>query len=470
MKKDLSLFSSFCRDWNGVSLIPAGPCNKTIFVDACLSGIGAFDGQNAYAVDVSQLPCSKANISELEAANVAVALHSFITPEDVGTHVKILCDNLPSVQVFSTGRGKNQHILEVARMIWMIQAMYSLPLTFEHIAGKDNDLADNLSRAYASGPAADRVKDSIHDGNIRMIQPCTLANYRSAVRRYIRFCFKVNMDPAHPLYPLICAYIEELAEGSPSPRTVANNMPHIRTYLKKVDVPTQQMDHSRVKWAIDALKRDVSYVPQIKNPIPTDTLQSLVTSLPDTEVGNIIKVSVLVMFYAALCQSEVLAPSIKGYDHRFHLSRAVVTVCQDSIEVLIKHAKNMQTIYDQKRLSLQASTNPHTCVVATVHRMLQYTPTQHPTDPFIMFSDSRKPATLDFVRRRWNSHLIQNGVDVSHLSLHSLRKAAATAAHHEGCSEIQIQSYGGWKSNAHRTYIRPSQRIVNSAITHSLAQ
>lgn len=195
------------------------------------------------------------------------------------------------------------------------------------------------------------------------------------------------MPPARPQYHLMCAYIEELSEGAPSPRTVANNISHIRTYLRKVDVPTHPVDHSRVKWALEALKRDVSYKPRIKNPIPTQLLQSMVTTLPQTEIGNLIKVAVLTIFYAALRQSEVLAPSIKGYDPRYPLSRADVVVHSDYVHILIKHAKNMQTIYDQKSILLQASTNPHTCVVAAIRRMLSACPTLSPSDPFIMFSN-----------------------------------------------------------------------------------
>ena len=53
------------------------------------------------------------------------------------------------------------------------------------------------------------------------------------------------------------------------------------------------------------------------------------------------------------------------------------------------------------------------------------------------------------------------GADVQKLSLHSLRKAAATQAHLEGCADPLIQRLGGWKSNAYRTYI-------TKTITHAL--
>lgn len=248
-----------------------------------------------------------------------------------------------------------------------------------------------------------------------------------------------------------------------------NNISHVRMYLHKADMPTDPLDHNRVKWALDALKRDVSYVPRLKQPIQTTVLQAMVSSLPSSTDGTIVKVSVLIMFYAALRQSEVLSPSVKGYDPRFHLSRKDVTVVGQTVQIFIKHAKNMQTVYENKLLSSQASSNPLTCIVAAVTQMLADTPTFSDHEAFIMFARTRKPVTVDFVRRFWNCHLINHGVNVAKLSLHSLRKAAATAAHDNGCSELQIQRYGGWKSNSHRLYIKTSQDTVNAAITSALS-
>lgn len=276
------------------------------------------------------------------------------------------------------------------------------------------------------------------------------------------------MDPIRPKASLICAYIEDMANSSPSPRTVMNNISHVRMYLRKADMPTAPLEHNHVKWALDALNRDVSYIPRIRQPIPTDTLQAMVSALPDSIEGNIVKVAVLTMFYAALRQSEVLSPSIKGYDLRLHLSRNDVTIAGQTLQVFIKHAKNMPTIYENKLVSLQASPNPMTCVVAAVRRMFQQAPTRSPQDPFIMFPVSRKPVTVDFVRRYWNRHLVHHGINIATLSSHSLCKAAATAAHDQGCSELQSQRYGGWKSNSHRLYIKTSQDTVNAAITSSL--
>lgn len=64
-------------------------------------------------------------------------------------------------------KGQESGHFEVARMIWMLQASYSIDITFEHIAGSDNVLADSLSRAYSSNAAAGIVGSAIRHKNIR---------------------------------------------------------------------------------------------------------------------------------------------------------------------------------------------------------------------------------------------------------------------------------------------------------------
>lgn len=129
----------------------------------------------------------------------------------------------------------------------------------------------------------------------------------------------------------------------------------------------------------------------------------------------------------------------------------------------------MQSVYLNKKVILQASSNLDLCVVNVVRRMVAQTPTYHPMEPFIMSPTTRGAVSVESVRKYWNNHLKKNKVDITRLSLHSLRKGAATAAHQNGCDELQIQKYWGWQSNAHRLYITPSQTPVNAAITRALA-
>ena len=53
MRADFRWFLEFCSDWNGKSYIPSPVPARDIYVDACLSGIGATDGKVAYAGQVT---------------------------------------------------------------------------------------------------------------------------------------------------------------------------------------------------------------------------------------------------------------------------------------------------------------------------------------------------------------------------------------------------------------------------------
>lgn len=294
--------------------------------------------------------------------------------------------------------------------------------------------------------------------------PGTVSNYNSSLRKYLTFCYNMQVIPLNPSHRQMCAYVEYVADHTPSPKTVANHMSHIRTYMRKCQASTAELDTFRVRWAMNALHRDTTYIPRIKSAFPVGLLQRMVSLLPDDSQGNILKVAVLVMFFAALRQSEVLPYSAATFDPSKHLSRQDVVIRDNVAHVRIKHAKNQQSVYQTKTVPLHSSPNQEVCVVRAIRNMLAYTPTTSPREAFILFRDTRRPVTVEFVRRNWVKHLRAYGVETTSLSLHSIRKAAATAAHDSGCQELDIQRYGGWRSNAHRAYISTSQTTVNAAI------
>ena len=160
MRADLGWFVEFASQWNGVAVIPKPIPSKEIYVDACLSGIGGADSEKAYGAQVAMINDGAENISELETVNVVVAAHTLLSKSDKGNHIKIYCDNSAAVQVLTTGKGRNKPMLDAARALWMIQAVLQIEFTYEHIPGKNNDLADALSRYHLS--------DDMHSKAIRM--------------------------------------------------------------------------------------------------------------------------------------------------------------------------------------------------------------------------------------------------------------------------------------------------------------
>ena len=173
MKKDLAWFQEFLVPWKGLSLIPKSTPHKVIQVDACLTGIGATDGRAAYAARVTPDDNPVANITEMEAVNVIIALHTFVTEHDAGGHILVQCDNLPVVQVLTTGRAHNPLLAECARAAWMIQAKFAIKLTFSHIAGAKNQVADALSRAHMTKAYHALAKEFIDNLSLVVVYPCT---------------------------------------------------------------------------------------------------------------------------------------------------------------------------------------------------------------------------------------------------------------------------------------------------------
>ena len=66
------------------------------------------------------------------------------------TMIHIHCDNLAVVQVLNSGGSRDAMLATCARNIWLLTAMFNINLTFSHISGVTNRVADLLYRWTAS--------------------------------------------------------------------------------------------------------------------------------------------------------------------------------------------------------------------------------------------------------------------------------------------------------------------------------
>ena len=77
--------------------------------------------------------------------NICVAVKVW-GPQWAPTTVRIACNNQAVVNVLNSGRTKCPHLASIARNIFMEVAAHDIQLTVVHIPGKDNQVADLLSR------------------------------------------------------------------------------------------------------------------------------------------------------------------------------------------------------------------------------------------------------------------------------------------------------------------------------------
>lgn len=300
--------------------------------------------------------------------------------------------------------------------------------------------------------------------------PGTIRNHRSGVYAYLAYCSRLGISHLNPTYEDVLTYIEYLAEHVGAPSTVKNKLSQVRVFLTLADSDCAPFCHPRVRRAIDALEKDKTYTPRIKDPIDPYILFGIISNLSRDNLGTIIRAAILILYYGALRQSELLPRTVRSWNPLTQPTRADCNLTSRSCSILIKSGKNMQKVGQERRLDLIPATNPLICPVATLNQVYYITPTQEISQPLLMFPDSRKPLPASLVIKEMHSIMRQIGLadTIPRTSLHSLRKAAATNAYDEGCTETSIKNYGGWSSDAYTTYIRTSNQKVNMSLIHSL--
>ena len=147
-RRDLNWFKTFVPKFNGTAFFVHDRVHHEIELDASLQGLGARWGNRVYASTLPNLYASM-TIIHYEMLNILVAIRTWGTGWS-GKIVLIHCDNEAVVTVLTTGRTKDLTLAAIARNIWLGTAEYDISLKTVHIRGKDNIIADSLSRWFTS--------------------------------------------------------------------------------------------------------------------------------------------------------------------------------------------------------------------------------------------------------------------------------------------------------------------------------
>ena len=83
----------------------------------------------------------------LEAVNCLAAVRTFVSADQAGGTVEVMCDNNASVNAFTSGRARDSVLAACARALWYHAAGTDVDLTFTHVPGEGMVLPDALSRA-----------------------------------------------------------------------------------------------------------------------------------------------------------------------------------------------------------------------------------------------------------------------------------------------------------------------------------
>ena len=297
--------------------------------------------------------------------------------------------------------------------------------------------------------------------------PGTNENRASAVRAFLKFCYQYGWHPLELSHIQVCIYIEHLNISLASP-TVRNHIGHIRIYMQLAEAPPAA-SHFRVGRAIEATMRRKDHVKKDRLPPSANTIMAALGAIPNTKETTSVRAAILMIYYGALRQSEVVPQTVTEFNSLRHLTRADVILHPGKIDIVIKAAKNLQC-YDQRRVAtVFRAENREMCLVHAIHQVLAQSPTVRPSQPMFVFSRSTRPIPASYVRAQWKAALTKIGAPTDKFTLHTLRKAAVSGAYNSGITERQVQHYGQWASDAYKSYLYADQDLaVARAISSSL--
>ena len=156
--QDLHWFIVFLPHFNGVTYISRHPLDKdqSLYLDACLTGMGAIWRNRVYATPVVQVPNFILSIVHLEMLNLVIALRTWAS---LWRHTKVVfhCDNMAVVHVVRTNKTRDEFLALCLRNIWLLAALHDMEIKIRHIRGKKNVEADTLSRIYSDSTVDEGV-------------------------------------------------------------------------------------------------------------------------------------------------------------------------------------------------------------------------------------------------------------------------------------------------------------------------
>ena len=157
--QDLAWFNTFLANYNGVTFYDQVPANIEVHLDACLTGLGGHFGNMIYTLPVP-MGFNEYDITQLEMLNIVVAATIWASHWS-NKKIRIFSDNMAVVQVLTTGKARDQVLATCARNIWLIAALNNIQFQFAHVPGKNNVLADFLSRWQATPNATQKLHSLI---------------------------------------------------------------------------------------------------------------------------------------------------------------------------------------------------------------------------------------------------------------------------------------------------------------------
>ena len=145
-RADLCWWNTFASHWNGVAIIPclAEPA-FSVTTDASGSwGCGGWSGHSWFQLEWSREARNRSiSFKELFAGLLAATVWG---RRWRGHRVRWLCDNQPAVFAVNQRSCRDGQMMGLVRCLFFVEAWFGFEMVASHLPGRENTLADDLSR------------------------------------------------------------------------------------------------------------------------------------------------------------------------------------------------------------------------------------------------------------------------------------------------------------------------------------
>ena len=312
-----------------------------------------------------------------------------------------------------------------------------------------------------SGPVA--AQESLLDEDLSRLRShafptATKATYKSQLRASLRFClyFGYTAVPCTP--STVLGYTAFLARTL-SPSSIPNYLIVIRIIDLQNGFPNPLQDpllNWRYHLLLRGIQRQHGRPTKQKLPITPQVLRSIRSRLNMNLLADApFWAAFLVAFFSFFRKSNLLPPSIVGFNQDCHLRRKDIFLCSWGVILVVRWSKPIQFRQKQLLIPLPKLSQPDLCPLTALRQAFQFTSSADPEGPaFVYAKDTRYvPYTYDSFTTKLKQVLESSGLSADKYSGHSFRRGGATFAMKAGVPHNLIQAQGDWNSKAYERYL-----------------
>lgn len=283
----------------------------------------------------------------------------------------------------------------------------------------------------------------------KALAPGTYANRQKQAHSYITFAVLYNVSYMCPTPVHICMYAQYLANKFDSVSSVKNYMSGARTWVLEHGGNTSAFLGYENSMMLKAINKDSNHVVNRAFPLALSHVHRIVSYLDKARNAPLcVKPCILIGFSCYLRSSNLVCPTLSTLTGPHTLRSKNVIDTGSALKIVITSTKTKMLPYT---IMIPFCDDPILCPVRA-WRTYKSQFSLNPEGPaFVINGITPLSAGLVVSIMRDALSGFQN-IDVSRITMHSLRRGAVQQASSQGCSIPEIMCRGGWSS---RSGVRP---------------